>query len=215
MGKYFLKSLCALDYFLKSKFLWTISIYGVKYFQQSAMNLCLEHIEAQHSWILWLLGKYFLKSLCALDYFSKSKFLWAISKCGVKYFEQSAMDLCLECIEAQHSWILWLMGKYLLKSLCALDYFSKSKFLWAISKCGAKYFEQGAMDLCLECIEAQHSWISWLLGKYLLKSLCALDYFSNWNFLWAIPKCGVKCFEHSTMDLCLHYIEARHSWISC
>ena len=35
MGKYYLKSLCALDYFLKSKFLWTISIYGVKYFSRA------------------------------------------------------------------------------------------------------------------------------------------------------------------------------------
>jgi len=30
-----------------------------------------------------------------LDYFMKTNFLWAISKCGVKYFEQSAMDLRL------------------------------------------------------------------------------------------------------------------------
>ena len=63
---------CVLWTTLKSKFLWTISIYGVKYFQQSVVNLCLEHIEAQHSWISWLMGKYLLKSLCALDYFSKS-----------------------------------------------------------------------------------------------------------------------------------------------
>ena len=89
---------CVLWTTFQNQFFWAIFKCGVKDFQQSAMNLCLEHIEAQHSWISWLLGKYFLKSLCALDYFSKSKFLWAISKCGVKYFEQSAMDLCLECI---------------------------------------------------------------------------------------------------------------------
>ena len=53
-----------------------------------------------------------------MDYFAKTKFLWAISKCGVKYFEQSAMNLYLELLKAQHSQFFWLIMimKYLLQS---------------------------------------------------------------------------------------------------
>ena len=57
--------------------------------------------------------------------------MWAISKCGVVYFEQSAIDLHLELIKAQHSLILWLMVKYLLKLLLGLDN-SYTKVIWAI-----------------------------------------------------------------------------------
>ena len=55
------------------------------------------------------------------------------------YFEQSAMDLHLELIKAQLSWILWLVLKYLLKLLFGLDD-SYTKFIWAIFKYGVEYF---------------------------------------------------------------------------
>ena len=48
-------------------------------------------------------GEVFAPITLSLDYFAKTKFLQTISKCRVKYFEQSAMDLCLELLKAQHS----------------------------------------------------------------------------------------------------------------
>ena len=60
----------------------------------------------------------------------KTNFLWAISKCGVKYFEQSAMDLRLWLLRAHYSWISWLMVMHLLQSLLCLACFYETKFLW-------------------------------------------------------------------------------------
>ena len=59
----------------------------------------------------------------------KTNFLWAISKCGVKYFEQSAMDLRLWLLRAHYSWISWLMVMHLLQSLLCLACFYETKFL--------------------------------------------------------------------------------------
>ena len=93
----------------------------------------------------------------------KTNFLWAISKCGGKYFEQSAMDLRLWLLRAHYSWISWLMVMHLLQSLLCLACFYETKYLWLFPKCGVKYFEQPAMDLCLQLIKAQNSWILWLM----------------------------------------------------
>ena len=126
------------------------------------MDLRLELLKAQHSWISWLMVKYLLQSPLAW-LFMKTNFLWAISKCGVKYFEQSAMDLRLWLLRAHYSWISWLMVMHLLQSLHCLACFYKTKFHLAISKCGVKYFEQPDMNLCLQLIKAQNSWILWLM----------------------------------------------------
>ena len=149
------------------------------------MDIYLEHIEAQHSWILWLLGKYFLKSLCALDYFSKWKFLWTISKCGVKCFEHSAMDLCLQLIKAQNSWILWLMDVsgcltlLLLKCPCSQTcQLCSAKWY----RCYVSYFQR--LEICMQ-IRSVNFWkIMW-------------TWFAMWVFIFWPPETllRVKCWN--------------------
>ena len=79
----------------------------------------------------------------------RNKISLTISKCGVKYFEQPAMDLCLQLIKAQNSWILWLMDVsgcltlLLLKCPC-----SQTCQLCSAKWCYVSYFQR--LEICMQ-----------------------------------------------------------------
>ena len=106
-------------------------------------------VTSHYSWILWLMVMHLLQSLLCLACFYETKFHLAISKCGVKYFEQPAMDLCLQLIKAQNSWILWLMDVsgcltlLLLKCPC-----SQTCQLRSAKWCYVSYFQR--LEICMQ-----------------------------------------------------------------
>ena len=131
----------------------------------------------------------------------KTNFLWAISKCGVKYFEQSAMDLRLWLLRAHYSWISWLMVMHLLQSLLCLACFYETKFLWLFPN--AEWNTLSSVLWIFICNSSKHKKLSLVADGYFWKSYFALakvSVFSN------LPKCSAKwCYVlyFQCLEICM------------
>ena len=157
--------------------------------EQSAMDLRLWLLRAHYSWISWLMVMHLLQSLLCLACFYETKFHLAISKCGVKYFEQPAMDLCLQLIKAQNSWILWLMDVsgcltlLLLKCPC-----SQTCQLRSAKWCYVSYFQRLEICMQIRSVNFRKFTRTWFATRVFIfrppeTLLCVLM-----NIFWAHPR---------------------------
>ena len=82
--------------------------------RQAAIDTSLEHTKEQHTWIWELIVKNLLGQYSICIFLGKWKFLWAIFEYGVIALEPDALELSLEYIKEQHTWIWELIVKNLL-----------------------------------------------------------------------------------------------------
>jgi len=163
--------------------------------------------------------------------FGKSNFLWAIFEEFMIDLEQDAVDLSLEHIKAQNTWLRWLHVKYLLGQYCMWTTFGKSNYLWAIFEEFMILFEQHAVDLSLEHTKAQHTWIWWpnvwyLLGQSALWITFGKSNFflrlsdrawqplsrTRWIFRWNIPNHNILEFGCWMWKICSGSVLCGQLW---
>jgi len=104
---------------------------------------------------------------------------------------QAAIDTSLEHTKEQHTWIWELIVKNLLGQYSICIFLGKWKFLWAIFEYGVIALEPDALELSLEYIKEQHTWIWELVVKNLLGQYSICIFLVKWKFLWAIFEYGV------------------------
>ena len=186
--------------------------------EQDAIDLSLEHIKAQHTWLRWLrvnskylLGQYcmwttfgnqiffgqFLKSL----WYSLSRtlwiFRWSIPRHNILEFGGRMCNICLDSL---------LCGQLLGNQISFCDCWTGHDSLWA-GRDGSfigTYQTTTYSNLVAECeISARAVFYVDNFGKWLSK-ISLGDFWIFHNTL-----------EHKTVGLSLEYVKAPHHWRWC